>query len=136
MVGFALLWASVVLGVAITGKLARVWPGGPLAFDLHQYFSILGIGFAVLHVGTLLGDSYIGYTLGQLLLPFGAGDYEPFWVGLGQLAAYLLIPVTISFYARKALGPRGWHTIHGLSYGLFGLTLLHGLFSGTDSPEL
>jgi predicted ferric reductase len=136
LVGYVLLWASMVLGVAITGKLARVWPGGPMAFDLHQYLSILGIGFAVLHVVTLLGDSYIGYSIGQLLLPFGAGSYQPFWVGLGQVATYLLIPVMISFYARKALGPRGWRTIHGLSYLLFGMTLLHGLFSGSDSAAL
>lgn len=136
LVGYVLLWASMALGIAITSKLARVWPGGPLAFELHQHLSILGLGFAVLHVVTLLGDSYIGYSLGQLLLPFGAGSYEPFWVGLGQVAIYLLIPVTISFYARKALGTRGWRTVHGLSYLLFGLTLLHSLFSGTDSAAV
>jgi DMSO/TMAO reductase YedYZ heme-binding membrane subunit len=81
----------------------------------------------------LLGDTYIGYTLGSVLLPFASVEYEPLWVGAGQVAFYLLMPVTLSFYARKWLGRRGWRTIHGLSYALFGLTLLHGVFSGSDT---
>ena len=135
LVAYALLWASMALGVAITNKLARVWPGGPLAFALHQHFSLLGLGFAIVHMVTLLGDTYIGYNLAQVFVPF-AGSYQPFWVGLGQLAFYVLIPVTISFYVRKRLGTRAWRTVHGLSYLLFGLTLAHGLFSGTDSHSL
>ena len=136
LVAFTLLWAAMVLGVSITNRLARVWPGAPTAFDLHQYVSLLGIGFAGVHVLTLLGDTYIGYTLAQLLIPFSSADYAPFWVGIGQVALYLLIPVTLSFYARKRLGPRGWRTVHGLSYGLYGLTLLHGVFSGSDTRSV
>jgi len=133
LVAYFLLWASMICGVSITNKLARLWPGAPTAFELHRHTSLLGLGFAAVHVLSLLGDTYIGYTLAQLVVPFASTDYAPVWVGLGQIAFYLLIPVTISFYARKRLGTRGWRTIHGLSYGLFGLTLLHGLFSGTDS---
>ncbi|MDQ2805497.1 MAG: ferric reductase-like transmembrane domain-containing protein [Chloroflexota bacterium] len=133
LVAFTLLWASMVLGVGITNRLARLWPGAPTAFDLHQYVSLLGIGFALVHVLTLLGDTYIGYNLAQLLIPFGSTEYAPFWVGIGQVALYLLIPVTLSFYVRKRLGTRGWRTIHGLSYALYGLTLLHSIFSGSDS---
>ena len=133
MVAYVLLWASMALGVSITNKLARLWPGAPTAFDLHQYLSLLGMGFALVHVFTLLGDTYIGYNLVQILVPFASAAYRPVWVGLGQVALYLLIPVTLSFYARKRLGTRGWRTVHGLSYAFFGMALLHGLFSGTDT---
>ena len=136
MVAFTLIWASMALGVSITNRLARFWPGAPTAFDLHQYVSLLGIGFAGVHVLTLLGDTYIGYNLTQLLIPFASTSYAPFWVGIGQVALYLLIPVTLSFYVRKRLGTRGWRTIHGLSYALYGLTLLHSVFSGSDSGSM
>ncbi len=136
LVAFTLLWASMALGVSITNRLARFWPGAPTAFDLHQYVSLLGIGFVAVHVLALLGDTYIGYNLAQLLIPFGSTDYAPFWVGIGQVALYLLIPVTLSFYVRKRLGTRGWRTMHGLSYALYGLTLLHSIFSGTDTGSV
>src|SRR4051812_247430 len=41
-VGYVLLWASMARGISTPNKLARLWPGGPAAFDLHQYFSWLG----------------------------------------------------------------------------------------------
>lgn len=136
MVAFTLMWASMALGVGITNKLARVWPGAPTSFELHQYVSLLGLAFAIFHVLVLLGDDYIGYNLIQLLVPFASTDYQQIWVGIGQIALYLLIPVTLSFYARKRLGNRAWRTIHGISYAFFALALVHGLFSGTDSGSL
>jgi predicted ferric reductase len=116
--------------------MARVWPGVFTAFDLHQYTSLLGLGFATFHALILLAEHYIGYSLVQILVPFAGGDYRPLWVGLGQIALYLSILVTFTFYIRKQIGNRAWHLIHLLSYVLFALTLLHGIFSGTDSGNL
>src|SRR6476646_6603183 len=39
LVAFSLLWLAMALGLSITNKLARVWPGGPTAFELHQHAS-------------------------------------------------------------------------------------------------
>jgi predicted ferric reductase len=132
-VAFALLWVSMVSGLIITNKMARVWPGVFTAFDLHQYTSLLGLGFATFHALVLLGDQYITYNLAQLLVPFASGDYRPLWVGLGQVALYISILVTFTFYIRKQIGNWAWHVIHLLSYAMFALALLHGMFSGTDS---
>jgi predicted ferric reductase len=136
MVAFVLLWTSMALGVSITNKLSRIWPGALTSFELHQYTSLLGWAFAIFHVLILLGDNYIGYNPVQLLVPFASTGYEQIWVGVGQIAFYLLIPVTLSFYLRKRIGTRGWRTLHGLSYAFFGLSLVHGLFSGTDSGSV
>ena len=65
-VAFGLLWLSMALGLAITNKLARLWPGGPAAADLHQYSSLLGLAFGCFHGLILTGDSYSGYTLAQV----------------------------------------------------------------------
>lgn len=135
-VAFVLLWVSMVSGLIITNKMARVWPGVFTAFDLHQYTSLLGLGFAAFHALVLLGQGYITYGLVQILVPFAATDYRPLWVGLGQIAFYICILVTFTFYIRKQIGNRTWHLIHLLSYAMFALALLHGVLSGTDSGNL
>lgn len=136
MVAYGLLWGAMALGLLITNKLARAWPGGPTAFDLHEFMSLLGLGFAVAHGLILLGDQYIGYSLAQVLVPFAAAGYRPLWVGLGQLGLYGWAVVAGSFYVRGRIGQRGWRRIHVLSFAVFALALGHGLASGTDSPAL
>ncbi len=136
MVAYALLWMSMASGLIITNKLARVWPGGPTAFDLHQFTSLIGLAFALFHALILMGDKYINYNLAQVLVPFNSTGYKPLWVGLGQIGFYLFVIVALSFYARKRLGNRAWRLIHQLSFLMFVLALLHGIFAGTDSTVL
>ncbi len=136
LTSFVLLWLSMASGLLITNKVARVWPGAFTAFDLHQFTSLLGLGFIVIHVVVLLGNQYVPYSLFQLLVPFTSTDYRPIWVSIGQVALYLFIPVTFTFYVRKHIGNRMWHLIHFASYAVFALSLMHGLFSGTDSANI
>jgi predicted ferric reductase len=133
LVAYGLTWLSVALGLLVTNKLARVWPGGPMAVDVHQFASLLGLAFALFHVLILMGDRYTNYTFGQLFIPFASVNYRLQWVGLGQIAFYLIPPVAFSFYARKLIGYRAWRTLHYLSFVTFALVLTHALFSGTDS---
>lgn len=130
---FGLMWLSMVYGLLITSRTARVWPGGPTAFDLHQFTSLLGLVFISFHALILLGDSYIGYTLAQLLVPFASTNYEQAWVGLGQIGFYILALVSVTFYLRNRMKPGAWWVIHFLSFGGFVLALVHGIFSGSDS---
>jgi predicted ferric reductase len=136
IVAYILLWFSMCLGIMITNKLARLWPGGPVAFDLHQHTSLLGVAFALFHGLILLGDRYLNPSLWQVVLPFGMADYHPFWVGLGQVGFYLTAVVTFSFYVRKRITPRVWRSIHFLSFISFAFALLHGITSGTDTSTL
>ncbi len=136
LVAFVILWFSMASGLIITNKMARMWPGGPTAFDLHQYTSILGLAFAFFHALILIGDAYINYSLAQVLLPFTSLNYYPFWVGIGQLGFYLWVIVVLSFYVRSRIGTRNWRLVHYLSYLLFGMTLLHGIAAGTDAGGL
>lgn len=136
IVAFVLLWFSMASGLIISNKIARVWPGAFTAFDLHQFTSLLGLGFGVFHALILLGNHFVEYSLVQILVPFAGTGYRPVWVGLGQIGIYLSILVTFTFYIRKQIGNRLWHVIHYLSYGVFALVLLHGLLSGTDSGNV
>jgi predicted ferric reductase len=133
LVAFVLAWAGVMLGLSMTSKLARAWPGGPAAYDLHRFCTQASLACAVLHTLLLLGDRYIAPSLLQLLLPFGFEGYEPVWVGLGQLGLYASALLVASFYLRGWLTQRGWRLLHYTSFAVFFGVLLHALFSGTDS---
>jgi predicted ferric reductase len=134
-VAFLLLWAAMMMGLLITTKTARVWPGGPAAYDIHQFVSLLSIAFALFHGLILTGDRYIGFSLAQVFIPFSNPLYRPFWVGVGQMGFYFLSLVGLSFYVRRILTPRGWRLIHFLSFLAFLSVLIHGVTSGTDSVQ-
>jgi len=135
-VAYLLLWGSMMLGLAITNRMARIWPGGPAAFDVHQHLSLLALGLMIFHALILLGDQYMQYSVAAILVPFASLSYRPEWVGMGQLGIYLMAIVTGSFYVRKRLGHEVWRAIHFLSFTLFILALFHGWMSGTDSGNL
>src|SRR5438045_8894931 len=103
-------------GLLISNKMARIWPGAFTAFDLHQFASLLGLAFATVHALALLGDQYIGYSLTQILVPFTNTDYRPVWVALGQIAFYISLPVTFTFYTRKHLGNPASRLVHRFTY--------------------
>jgi len=135
LIAYGLIWLSVVFGLLITNRMATLWPGGPAAVDLHQFTSLLGLAFSLFHAILLLADSYVPYTLLQIALPF-TSEYRPVWVGLGQIAIYLLIPVILSFYLRRGLGPTAWRLIHSGSFFAFAFITAHGLLAGSDTMNL
>ncbi len=135
MVAYTLIWLSMVLGLTLSGKIARLWQGGPTVLDLHQHTSVLGLAFGLFHALILLGDGYINYTLRSVLVPFASATYRPLWVGLGQIALYGLGIITLSFYLKPWIGRRAWRLIHYLSFLLFLLSLAHGVLSGSDSSS-
>jgi len=114
-------------------KMARLWPGAPAAFALHEYVSLLGLAFAVFHAVVILGDHYINFTLLQLFIPFSTVDYRPFWVGVGQLAFYSWAILALTFYIRPIIGQKSWRFLHYGSFAMYLMGIFHGLFSGTDT---
>ena len=133
--GFAsyfLLWLSTALGLAIPSKLFdRLMPRAA-TFDFHQFISILAIGFIAMHIGVLLVDRYLPYTLAQILVPF-ISPYRPVWVGIGVFSFYLTLLVTITFYIRSHIGMKAFKTIHYFSLVSYFGVVVHSFLSGTDS---
>lgn len=133
VVAYLLLWLAMVAGLLVSNKLARLWNGGPQTVDLHQYVTWLAIAFSVFHALILVGDRYIRATVPQVLTPFAYAEYNPFWVGVGQLMFYAALIIAVSYYFRKRMGYRVWRALHYASFVLYlGLTL-HGIFAGTDT---
>jgi predicted ferric reductase len=135
-VALGMLWISMALGLGITNKLAHFWPGGPTAFALHEYTSVLGLAFVLFHALFLLGDHYTNFSLLQLMVPFSTQAYQPFWVGLGQTGFYLSLIVTLSFYVRKKIGQKVWRGLHYITFLSYVGALFHGLAIGTDTSTV
>lgn len=132
-VALGLLWVSMALGLLITNKVARNWPGSPAAFAVHEYVSLLGLAVGIFHGLILMGDHYINYQWVQILMPFGSQNYRPVWVGLGQIGLYAWAIISASFYVRQQIGPKTWRVIHFAAFANFILALVHGLGSGSDA---
>jgi predicted ferric reductase len=132
---YVLLWMSMILGLLMSNRLAKHWPGAPAANDLHQYVSLLGLGLTAFHAVILTGDAYLKLNLAQIAIPFGVSSYRPFQVGLGQIAFILWAIVAASFYVKKRIGVKAWKLVHFFSFVLFGFALIHGITSGSDTGE-
>jgi predicted ferric reductase len=134
-VSLTILWISMALGLGLSNRMARVWPGAPATFAIHEYVSLLGLAFALFHALVLLGDHYINFTIAQIFMPFSTADYRPTWVGIGQIGFYVWLIVALSFYIRSSIGQKTWRVIHYLSFAMYLMGLIHGLFSGTDTTS-
>lgn len=132
IIAYLLLWFSTAWGVAISSRIIDPLLHRSFTFDLHQFTSLLSLGFTALHILALLGDRFVPFNVAQILIPF-IHPYRTIWVGLGILGLYVSVLVTVTFYIRRRISYRTFHLIHFASYvGYVGVTL-HGLFAGTDS---
>jgi len=132
---YTLLGASTVWGLFLSSKIIKNWSPGTLSLILHASVSWLAVVFTVAHMALLLVDTYVPYQVNDLLIPF-TGPYRPFAVGLGTLAFWLILPITISFSIRRVIGQRAWRRLHYFSYGSFALVTAHALLAGTDTDKL
>ena len=130
---YLLLWFSTVWGLAIPSKLIDSILPRTFTFDFHQFISLLALGFTGVHVAVLAFDHYAPFSVGQMMIPF-ISAYRPFWVGIGILATYLMVLVTVTFYLRKRIGMRAFRLIHLSSLLAYLGATVHGVMAGTDSP--
>ena len=134
IVGYLLMWGSIVWGLLITNKMGQQL-GALTVINMHEFLSLLGLAFSFAHVAVLLGDQYIKYNALQLLIPFASVNYQQLWVGIGQIAFYLLIPVTFTFYIRRWIGYNAFRWIHFASFAMYSLVTIHSLLAGSDTKN-
>ena len=132
LTSYFLLWLSMVWGMVLPTKFFQGIVEGTFAYDFHEFLSLLGLGFVLLHVIVLMLDQYLPFSIWEIVIPF-IDAYRPLWVGFGIIGFYLFLLVTVTFYMRKTIGMKAFRAFHVLSIiGYIGATL-HGLFAGTDS---
>jgi predicted ferric reductase len=133
-VAYLALTGSVVYGLLLSTKILDAIAHRPVSFALHQDLAAVGLGLAGVHGALLALDRTIHFTLLDLLVPF-ASPYRPVAVGLGQIALYVVLLVTVSFYARRRIGTRSWRMLHYLTFLAFAGATAHGILAGTDTTQ-
>lgn len=129
-----LLTAVVALGILTAGSAARsrVWPRFVSA-ELHRNLSLFAVVFLLAHVVTAVADPYAKLGWRDAAIPF-VSSYRPFWLGLGVVAAELILALVVSSALRPLLGFTAWKTVHWLAYGSWPVAIFHSLGTGTDAP--
>ena len=123
---------SVIYGLLLSTKILDAIAHRPVTYALHQDLAAIGLGLAGVHVALLGLDATQPLGFVEMLVPF-ASPYRPLWVGVGQLALYLLAIVIASFYVRRRIGQRAWRVLHYVTFLAFAFTTAHGIMSGTDT---
>lgn len=100
--------------------------------ELHQFLSLLTAALVALHLGALLIDPFITFSLANLLLPLNE-PYQPLGITFGVLGLYALLVLLASSWSRRFLPRRFWRGLHYLSFVAFVLVTAHGLFAGSDA---
>jgi methionine sulfoxide reductase heme-binding subunit len=129
-VAFACYTLVVAWGIALS---ARVWrpPAPHMAY--HRFLASLGLVAVGIHVGALMLDRYARVTFASLV----GRDPRP-GVVVGAAALWLILALPLSFRLKQArfMSHRAWRSLHYFGYAVWGLSLVHGIASGTDSRSL
>lgn len=134
IVAWALLAASVIWGLWLSGRVRPLGARPAWILDLHRFLGGLATVFVGVHVGSILLDTYTNFGLTDVMVPF-ASSWHPVAVAWGVVALYVLLAVELTSLARHRLPPRLWRTIHVASLPLFVLATIHFVASGTDASN-
>jgi methionine sulfoxide reductase heme-binding subunit len=132
---WGLLTAVVVWGILLrTQVLGRLAPPMRL-LDLHRWLGAIALGFLAVHLGLLLVDPAVHFTVAQILVP-GLAPWETGAVALGTVAFWLLLPVSFLGRLRARFGLAGnrwFKRSHLLAYAAWPLATAHYVLAGTDA---
>ena len=134
VIAYTLFWLAVVFGLLLSTRLGKHFNAARV-FALHQYLSLIAVGFAAFHAGILLADNFLNLNLWQILLPFGF-QTERVGVALGQLGFWLLFICAFSFYIKKYIGQSAWRWLHFLTFMAYTFISIHVFMVGSDSRAL
>ncbi|HEY0537324.1 MAG TPA: hypothetical protein VGD53_03105 [Actinoallomurus sp.] len=130
---FALLalTGAVVSGVGAAQRLVPI-RFRILAQAMHRAMAVLAVGFLVAHVLLKIMEAHA--TVLDTVVPFAGGRGRVLYVGLGTIAADLLILVLATGVIRGRFVARSrpwiWRTVHATAYVMWPLAMIHGLSAG------
>jgi DMSO/TMAO reductase YedYZ heme-binding membrane subunit len=131
---YLMFFASVAWGLAGTASLFGKRFAKPSMVLIHQFFATTGAVLLALHLTGVLLDTYVPSTPLDILIPLHS-SYRPWAIAAGVLAMYAAVIVLVSSWTRKQLSNRLWRALHLLAVPLFTLSMIHGIFTGTDTSR-
>jgi methionine sulfoxide reductase heme-binding subunit len=131
---YVLLFLSVSWGLIGTTSLFGKRVAKATAVTVHQFLGAAALFLLAGHLGGLLVDSYMPFRPLDVLIPLHSA-FRPLASALGVLAMYAMVLVLASSWLRRPVGPVWWRRLHLLAAPAFGLSMVHGIFAGTDSAR-
>ncbi len=128
---WAVLTAVVAFGLALAGRANRPNQPRVAVADVHRFGGILAALFVVVHIATIAIDSWLPFSLSELVIPF-TSRYRPLFTGVGIIAAELMLAVGISNRLRRTIPYPIWRRMHYLTLVVWLLATIHLLGTGTD----
>jgi methionine sulfoxide reductase heme-binding subunit len=123
---------SVCVGLLIGGRIVKGHRQERRV--AHEALSLATLAALAIHGLTLLGDSYLHPSLGDIAIPFLSG-YKTLWTSIGIVAFWALLVLGLSYYARARIGVRRWRQLHRFAALAWILGLAHSLGEGTDAGQ-
>jgi sulfoxide reductase heme-binding subunit YedZ len=134
IVALILFTGTVMLGIGTrSGRRIVGMPRFSVSL-VHRNVSLLACVFLVLHVGSLMLDSYARLDVTDVLVPF-VGAYKPFWQGLGTVAFDLVIAIVVTGLLRHRIGAKAFRVVHWLTYVMWPIALVHAVGNGTNGTS-
>lgn len=132
VVAYLLLTTVVLLGLQMSSKRRiQRWPRIAIE-DVHRFAAFAAGSFVVIHIIAIAIDSYLPFSIPSLVVPFIA-HYRPTWVGIGVVAAELMLAVAIANRLRgRVLSYSAWRKAHYATFAVWAGATIHGIGSGTD----
>jgi hypothetical protein len=135
LVAYALLTASVAMGLALSlGWRSPRWTRF-VTNEVHRFVTLLSLVFVVVHGVAIAVDPFIKVSVPDVLVPF-LTSYRPVWVALGIIAGYLALAVYLSERIRSRIGYAWWRRFHTLAFVAFVMALVHGIATGSDTRTI
>jgi methionine sulfoxide reductase heme-binding subunit len=122
--------ASVTLGLAMSMRVVR--GKGAEMRAIHEALSLATVAALLVHGLSLLGDKFLHPSVADIAIPFASG-YKTGWTSLGIIAAYALILLGPSYYARRLIGQERWRRWHRFTALAWIAGIVHSFGEGTDA---
>ena len=132
LVAWALLSISVLWGLLLSTRVFDRSISPKWITDLHRFLGGTAVLFTMMHVTTLVADSYVHFGAKEILIPF-ASTWRPIAVAWGVIAFWIVAAVEATSLLMKHLPRRVWHAIHLSSFVLFFAATTHAITAGTDT---
>lgn len=131
---YLMLFLSITWGLVSTATPFGKRISKPSATLAHQFMSTCGLALLAVHLGGLLVDAFMPFSVADLFVPMRA-TYRPVATALGIVAMYVMVIVIVTSWLRRPMGTKWWRRTHLLAVPTFTLALLHGILAGTDSTR-
>jgi len=131
---YVMLFLSVVWGLISTTALFGSRVSKQSANLVHRFMATCGLFLLAIHLGGLLIDGFIPFSVPDLLVPLRS-TYRPVAVAVGIAGMYLLVFVLVTSWLRRPIGTTWWRRTHMLAIPTFTVAMLHGIFAGSDTAR-